>query len=431
MIGSGREDAPAAVSGGGDILIPALDTSPDESACDDLRGRGMRLARQERWSTLDSTLREADLARSRTPGGMLSSRLLCEGAVEDVVARAAEAVALGDPAAARMAVLGFGGALGPTIESPMRALLAASAHIAVARLWREAGISPLPEPQRRAAVQQHLETAHLVLRPHDPEELGSAALAAARCAVLEVLPAPASHVARSYKTLFKADPGGTEHQRAFGLDLSPARFGTWSRLDRAARGMVARGGAHRGCAAYTWVWLDVLAQQPEGFGHVDAELFVEGMHDILRPGSGRPRDCRPDQHLANLLAAWCSRHTSARPEPCRQPGDPARARIGGCLGWIVTDQLRELHPLLWAATDGARHVPETERSAIRTRGTEAARAALRGVLAHQLDRGRRVIFTEDGLGLQPDGRGSCTLAPCAALAYPRRNLRDEDPPCLT
>ncbi|WP_353471864.1 hypothetical protein PVT71_11185 [Salipiger sp. H15] len=391
------------------------DTPPETAAREALLGRGRMLARQERWRSLAEALREADLSRSRTPGGTPAACLLCEGAVQDAMTRAAEAVARGDPGAARTAVLGFAGPLGPTTEAPWHALLAAAAHLAAARLWHAADAGRLPAPHCLAAEREHMDTAHLILRPHDPSALGSAALAAARCATLAALPWPEARVAGAYEVLIAAEPGCPDHLRAYGLDLAPGRFGTWPELDRAARRIAMLTGDPRRLGGYAWVWLDVLARHPEGFAHVEAELFVAGLHDILRAW---PEEA-PDQHLANLFAAWCAARLAEETAP-----SAARARIGNCLGWIVTDQLREIHPALWTC-------PGAADAGLGADGAARAQAVLADLFAHQLARGRRVIFTAAGVTLQPGGCASCTLAPCAALAYPRRNLRDEDPPCLT
>ncbi|MCA0939259.1 hypothetical protein LCM08_02070 [Salipiger pacificus] len=400
------------------VQIPARETSEEAEACAEIVGRGLRLARQERWRALEEALNEADHSSALTPAGTPAARLLCDGAAQDVLMRVAEAMARGDAEAVRCALQGHSEALGPTTEAPMRALLAAWPQIGAARLWR-AGSTPLSAAARGHAVRHHLEMAHLLLRPHDPVELGSAALQAARCAVLEVLPTPSEHLARSYETLIALQPACPDHLRAYGHDLSPRRFGTWPGLDRTARRLAMSTAGSWGTGGYCWVWLDVLAAQPEGWAHVDAELFVAGLHDLLQP---QPPETWPDQHRANLLAARC-----AELAPLAEHG--AAARIAGSLDWIVEDHLRELHPQLWAPPSPDLSAPD--EAARREAGCARAHSVLNTHFVHQLSRGRSVIFTDQGLALQPSGCASCTLAPCAALAYPRRNLRDEDPPCLT
>ena len=400
------------------VRIPVRETTEAAEARAEITHRGLRLARQESWRALEEALAEADHSAALTPGGAPVTRLLCDGAVQDVLLGVAEAVARGDAEAVRRALQDHSEAIGPTPEAPMRALLAAWPQIAASRLWR-AGTAPLSAAARASLARHHLETAHLLLRPHDPRALGSPALQSACCRVLEVLPAPAEHVERNHEALIAMQPACPDHLRAYGRDLSPQRFGTWPELDRAARRMAMRTAKIWGSGGYCWVWLDVLATQPEGLAYVDGELFAAGLHDLLQP---HPPKAWPDQHMANLLAAHC-----AALAPGRDGG--AATRISGSLRWIVEDRLCELHPLLWAPPlpDG----PALNEAAQREAGHARAQEILKTLFDHQLSRGRSVIFTEQGLALQASGCASCTLAPCAALAYPRHNLRDEDPPCLT
>ncbi|WP_226622462.1 hypothetical protein [Alloyangia pacifica] len=422
------------------VAIPIRAISGETEARRQIFRHGLRLARQEQWSALVDALSDADRARAMTPAGTSASRLLCDGAVQDTLCRASAPVAQGDAEAARGIAAGFCRALGPTTEAPMRALIAASAHLGLARLWRAAPAASLPVPRRRAAVQHHLETAHLLLRPHAPDSLGSAALQAAHCAVIEVLPRPEARLARDYDALIALEPACPAHLRAYGNELSPHRFGTWPELERQARRIAMMTAEVWGGGGYCWLWLDVLAAQPEGLAHLDTELFVAGLHDLLQIGRGADPGTQAEasqahQHRANLLAAWCSRlrHETA---PASALQSRARARIAACLDWIVSDHLRELHPALWApgrVPGGALdpRLPASEADALTAQGTAAAQAALRDLFAHHVSRGRSVVFTDQGIALKPGGCTSCTLAPCAALAYPRRNLRDEDPPCLT
>ena len=399
------------------IEIPVCGAPPEQEARATLKDLGCRLVRQERWAALDAALREADSGRQLTPAGHPAAQLLCDGAVQDVAARATEAVHQGDAEGALEALSGFIASLGPTTHAPYMALLAASAHITTAWLWRDAPTCPLPEAQRGSALRDHMDAAHLLLRPHPPSMHDSAALAAARCAVIEVLPDPAARLAADFEALIAADPACPEHLRAYGRALRPDRLGTWPELDRTARrlAMVTRG--TWGSGAYAWMWFDALSSRAEALSHVDTDLFAEGLHDILEGCPGRPVDAIKHQNLANLFAGWCA----ALPEAPAGSGTDF-AQLSACLDWIVTDHLRELHPELWGhgASQGSSQA-----------GTDVAHAVIGDLFADQLARGRSVVFTAQGIALRPAGSASCTLAPCAALAYPRRNLRDEDPPCLT
>lgn len=290
-------------------------------------------------------------------------------------------------------------------------------HLTVAEAWRLTPGGAEAAALRADARSQQLETAARLIAPFHPLEYDSPGIAALRCALLDLDARPSRRVADDYEDLIDLDPSCPAHMRALGRDLMPDRFGNWDRLELEARRTAGRTADVWGAGGYVWVWLDALSGvQQRGFAHVDAELFTEGLHDILTR--------RPDQHTANLLAAFCGMTLSGASEP-----SSARARICGCFGWIVEDHLREIHPALWAS---ARPFAGKTEGGERLRlGESRARSALAEHFAHQLRLGREVHFTEAGVTLSPAPCASSTLAPSAALAYPRRELRDEDTPCLT
>lgn len=399
------------------IHIPVRDTSPEALARQTRRLAGRALARQENWETLAAQLREADTARATTCGDMPVARLLAEGACLDVVETALTAVAAGDATTARRTLYCLHDAIEGVAGSAWLSYALAQAHVTVAEAWAAAPTTGDAAILRRDARSQHLETAARLIAPFHPLEVDSPAIAALRCALLELDPRPGRRVIEDYEDLIDLDPSCSAHMRALGRDLMPTRFGNWDRLDREARRTAGRTADVWGAGGYVWVWLDALASgQLRGFAHVDAELFTEGLHDILTR--------RPDQHTANCLAAFCGMTLSGASEP-----SSARARISGCFGWIAEDHLREIHPALWAC---ARPFAGQTGAADRLRlGEGRARSALAEHFAHQLRLGREVRFTGAGVVLSPSPCAASALAPSAALAYPHRELRDEDTPCLT
>jgi len=399
------------------IHIPVRESAPDASDCERLRLAGRHLARQEDWETLAEQLREADTARAATRGGTPIARLLAEGACLDVVETALTAVTASDATTARRMLFCLHDAVEGLGASAWLSYAVARAHLTVAEAWEAAPAGGDARLLRRDARAQHLETAARLIAPFHPLEFDSPAIAALRCALLELDPRPSRRVTDDYEDLIDLDPACPAHMRALGRDLMPTRFGNWDRLEIEARRTAGRTSDVWGAGGYVWVWFDALASgQLRGFAHVDAELFTEGLHDILTR--------RPDQHTANLLAAFCGMTLSGASEP-----SSARARISGCFGWIVEDHLREIHPPLWAC---ARPFAGKTEAGDRLRlGESRARSALAEHFAHQLRLGREVRFTEAGVTLSPAPCAASALAPSAALAYPRRELRDEDTPCLT
>ncbi|MBY6003592.1 hypothetical protein KUV62_06720 [Salipiger bermudensis] len=399
------------------LHIPVRGSSPDASDCESLRLAGRYLARQEEWARLSDQLREADTARAATKGGVPIALLLAEGACSDVVETALAAVAETDPTTARRTLFCLHDAVDRLGEDPWLSCAVARAHLTLAEAWLMAPGGQEAAALRADARSQHLETAARLIAPFHPLEYDSAGIAALRCALLDLDPRPSRRVADEYEDLIDLDPGCPAHMRALGRDLMPSRFGNWDRLEIEARRTAGRTADVWGAGGYVWVWLDALSgAHQRGFAHVDAELFTEGLHDILTR--------RPDQHTANLLAAFCGMTLSGASEP-----SSARARISGCFGWIVEDHLREIHPALWASSRP--FACKTEGGERLRLGESRARSALAEHFAHQLRLGREVHFTDSGVTLSPAPCASSTLAPSAALAYPRRELRDEETPCLT
>lgn len=402
------------------VEIPVRATSPDAAERERVRTQGRNLARQDDWETLSRGLREADEERAATLGGTPVARLLAEGACSDAIASACAAVANNDPTATRAILYSLRDSMERSEEDPWLAYTLALAHHSVARAWEgTAGASATPEPGplRRDARAQHLEIAHRLISRFDPIECNSAALAALRCALLEVDDQPARRVIDDYEDLIDLDPACPDYMRALGRDLVPPRFGNWDRLDREARRTAARVSDVWGMGGYVWVWFDALRSgETRGFAYVEAELFVEGLHDILAR--------RPDQHMANTLAAYCG-HSLAGAASSRAP----RARIASSFDWIVQDHLREIHPDLWACARPNAFAAD-DGDALRV-GRARALTALGDLFTEHLERGRKVRFTQTGITLDPTPCVSCALAPCAALTYPRRDQRDEDTACLT
>ena len=401
------------------IDIPVRASSPDAGERARVRAQGRHLARQDDWATLASGLREADEERATTIGGAPVARLLAEGACSDAIASACEAVSRNDPTTARAILYSLRDSMEGSEQDPWLACTLALGHLAVARAWEGACHSlagPDCSPLHRDARAQHLEIAQQLIGRFDPIECDSPAIAALRCALLELDAQPARRMIDDYEDLIDLGPTCEEHMRALGRDLSPARFGSWKRLDREARRTAARVADVWGMGGYAWVWFDALCvAETRGFAHVEAELFVEGLHDIMAR--------RPDQHMANTLAAFCGLTLSGAASP-RAP----RARIADSFGWIVQDHLREIHADIWAHARPGAGLDGADVAAL---GQRRALSALAGHFAHHLDRGRKVTFTAAGVAFDPTPCVSCALAPCAAVTYPHRDQRDEDTPCLT
>jgi hypothetical protein len=209
-----------------------------------------------------------------------------------------------------------------------------------------------------------------------------------RCAVLEAVPNPGLRAADDFEDLIDLAPRVVDHYTALGRVMRPGACGSWAMLEHEARRTAERTRDLWGSGAYALVYIGALEVDAGAVRRLDAELMVEGLHDLLAR--------QPGQHMANRLAAFCGL-TLGGPS---QPGT-ARRRIADCLGWIAQDHLRELHPRVWAlaALPGRASDAAAEPRDLVRRGRIRAMSSLAEFYAPALEGGRRLIFGPEGMGL--------------------------------
>ena len=368
------------------VDIPVCDPGPDAEAATRLRARGQFLARQDDWDRLAQEIREAESARALTPGLFAKAALLAEGARTDIKEAVRQAVAEDEARAVRVMLASLEVVREDMPDCPVIALVLALAHVDAAQAWRGTqSLAALPDLNREEYAR-HMASATALNDLFDPFEHDSPLWATVRCAVLEADPHPRQRVADDYEDLIDLDPGNPHHLSNLGRNLRPSTFGTWEQLDQQARRTAARTADVWGVGGYVWVYYGALCADAGAYRRLDAELFVEGLHDILaRHGS---------QDMVNRLAAFAGLTLGG-------PADPAsaRRRIADCLGWIAQDHLREVHPMIWA--DAAlpprplRDTPE-DTDPIR-RGRMRAISSLAEFYAPALDTGRRLVFEPEGM----------------------------------
>ncbi|MGP6085726.1 hypothetical protein [Antarctobacter jejuensis] len=373
------------------VEIPICDPAPDAEACASLRQRGQFLARQEDWETLAQEIETADNARQLTPGLRGVAALLCEGARSDVRAAIVQASARQNAAEGLAAFEALETVLEDLPDCPAFASVLALAHVDAAKVWRGArSLADLPE-NRRACFDHHMAAATALSDRYDPFQHGSALWAQVRCLVLDADPNPRERVTDDYEDLIDLDPGNPGHFRDLGRELRPARFGNWDLLDQQARRTAAQTADVWGVGGYTWVYFGVLSADSGAFRRLDAELFAEGLHDILSR--------RPTQEMANLLAALTGFTLGSA-----SMNGSAHRRLAECFGWIAQDHLREIHPRIWAEAACPRHDPDAEpedRDLVK-RGRMRALSSLTQFYAPALDAGRRLVFDADGMRMVKD-----------------------------
>jgi len=369
--------------------IDIAEASPsDDAKCSDAAfRRGQFLARQEAWEELAEELQQTDATRQLTPGGHSVARIMGEGARSDIIMAARSAARRGEPQTARDIMSALDEQLDETPECPAMAYVVAMANLDLALSWRGASRPRDLSVQRRSAYDHHMSRARALADQFDAFETNSALWARVRCEVLEADAHPMQRIFDDYEDLLDLDPECSDHLRAFGRDLLPRRFGTYEDLDNEARRTALRLSDVWGIGAYTWIYIGALEFDPGAFRRLDAELFVEGMCDILS------RD--PNQHVVNQLAAFTGLTLSGPSYP-----GTGRARLAECFSWLLQDHLKELHPLVWsaAAAPGQADLPEPDEDIdLVKQGRARALSTIAEHFSAVLDGGRRLVFTGDGL----------------------------------
>lgn len=368
------------------IEIPLRDPSPAYQAAMTYRERGQYLARQDEWETLGREICAADQDRVLTKGLRSVASLLAEGARADAVEAGRAAVIKGESEAARAILATLEINMDDLPECPAMAYVVAMAHIDLARAWAGASRQNDLSPPRQMAFVEHMGLAAEQADRFDPFETQSALWADVRCRVLEVDPRPAQRVADDYEDLIDLEPANPDHLRAFGRDLLPRRFGNRETLDREARRTATRTADVWGMGGYSWIMMGAIEREPNALRWLDADLFSEGLHDILSR--------HPGQDMVNRLAAFTGMTASRASAP-----GTVQARISDCFNWIAQDHLHELHPAVWALAPapGRETRIEIEDRDIVKRGRTRAYSALAEHFAPLLDGGRRLVFTPQGL----------------------------------
>lgn len=372
------------------VQIPVRDPEPAAQTAAHLRARGQFLARQEDWEQLALEIRNADSTRALTPGLLSQAVLMCEGARQDITDAIVEGVERGDPRAVQAAVASLEPLFSELPGCPVIAHIIAMAHVDAARAWRGAAMTGDLTPERHDAYARHMAAAVRLNDRFDPFEHDTPLWALVRCAVLEADPQPHARVADDFEDLIDLEPGNPHHMLDFGNALRPVRFGSWEMLDAQARRTASRTADVWGAGGYTWVYLGALVEDPGAFRRLDVELFVEGLHDIMTR--------QPSQVMANRMAALIGYRLGGRTD-----AGSARRRIADCLGWIVQDHLRELHPLIWAEAPARPSAPCTADIETEKLGHDRALATLTEFFVPALDAGRRLVLGPDGLQVIKSG----------------------------
>ncbi|WP_298678219.1 hypothetical protein [uncultured Lentibacter sp.] len=380
------------------LHLPMAGEPPEESTRVRVQDRGQFLARQERWEELSRLIRSADNRKAATHCGMPHANLLSLGARTDVVMATEHAIADGfTPKLSGIEELED--VLAEFPEDYAIAAIVAQAHMDIGWAWRGSNWSHEIPARNLALFQAHFDRAAEILESFARTALASPLLAAAHCALVVAKPKPALHIADAYARLIDLNPVNTAPMRSLGNFLLPRWFGSYDVLELEARRMAARTSASWGNGGYTWVFLDALRVDHGVARNLDVSFFIDGLKDILY--------LQPDQHIANLLAAY----TGITMSPARTPPSApdivrdVRKSIHACFDGILRESLHELHPLLWAEAElgpnPGTHLPP--RSALLRRGRDTAFNAIASHFHRDLQNGKTLEFGKTGLTLFPQG----------------------------
>ncbi len=373
------------------IILPSLPVSDEEIARATHQDEGQRLARQDRWPELSQRIRNADATRLTTPGGETASLLLAFGARSDVVSAAEDALHDGaTPDPEGMAALDE--VLEEMPDDYACALVVALAHLDIAWAWHSIAFAKAPEESLTRA-HEHLARAEVLLAPHDGVALDAPSVLAARCALNATSENRGRRLADDYATLIALDPESHRHMRSLGRNMLPLRRQEPGVLEVEARRTAMQTEDIWQAGAYAWVYFDALAAEPEVIEMLDSDFFIEGMRNIIN----RQRN----QHIVNQIAAFCAITMAPcqRKNPLSRRAEATRAQLHDCLGWILSDHLQELHPLIWSQTllapGATTHLPP--RRALVQKGRQTALRIIAARFSSEIADGSSIAFSPCGM----------------------------------
>jgi len=375
------------------VMLPSLPVADEDMTRIAIWEKGRRMVRQDHWDDLSRRVQLADDARLSTPGGLPEATLLVLGAHGDVVAAATDALHDGIPPEPRAM-----GALEEVLEDApddyVRALVVGLAHLRIGRAWLEvgdaSGVVGATGAMHHASA--HADKARAVLAPFDPVDLDAPSLATAQAALSEGPPPPdtTDPQVTAYRALITLDPDCPQHMRDYGSLLSRANSGEAGLLEHEAGHIAGITRSVWDDSGYAWVYLDALACEPSALLGLDSDRFIKGLKSLVT--------LRPNQHLINEITALCAIKMApgtAHPKAAER----TRAALHGCLDWLLTNHLHELHPRLWAGSEihDCLSTPRLGHRALVAMGRKRALHCIATVFADDMADGSSIAFSPAGM----------------------------------
>lgn len=375
------------------LSIECPDPTAEDRIRDGYQKLGQRLVRQESWAEISDVIREADAAKTLTPGLMPVAELIAFGVRADVVASAERAVSEVEgraPDAALDGIEALEHVLEEHADDRVIAAIVAQTHLDIGWAWRGNGWDVEIPQRNREAFAAHFDRARDIIKPFTKSHPDSALIAATHCAQLSGPAGKRNRVADRYEHLIDLNPHNPRPMRAMGNHLLPRWFGSYPQLELEARRTAARTEHIWGAGGYTWVQFDAISCDDQACANLDLPFFVDGLRDILT------RKANP--YTENLLAAYCA-NTISQSFSGNDEADHIRAQISDCTEWIVREYLTELHPMIWAHAahgfDNTIRIRSPQRFA--ASGREDAMRIMAGLFKTEIAAGNRIVFTEEGM----------------------------------
>lgn len=371
-------------------------TCPDPTAEDKLRDsyieRGQFLVRQEDWCTLSREIRDADEARSLTPGCMAVSELMAYGARSDVVLAAEHALLNGQPEKGAPLLSGIEAlehVLAEHKTDPIITTIVALAYMDIAWFWRGSGWDIEVPERNRAAFSAHFDRARSAMCRIAQADRNLPLIASTFCALLGNSKGTERRVADLYERLIDLNHTNPRPMRALGNHLLPRWYGSYETLELEARRTASRTQETWGAGGYTWVQFDAIAYDDEACANLDIGFFTDGLRDII--------ERHPEPYIVNLLAAYCA-NAVGQTYSGNDIADMNRASIAECANWIVRDHLTELHPMIWAhaARGFDNNLQIRSPSRFAASGREDAQRLIMSLFRTEIANGKRIVFTDNG-----------------------------------
>jgi len=238
-----------------------------------------------------SEIERADQDRSEIDDGTPVARLLCEGAIQNMSANAAN----GDIQAAEEMVRDFSIGLEPLVANPYVRIVLSICHRLLGSFHRGAGYFQELSDAQLQPFLSHFAKARELLDGLDPVALNSPLAAQARFALLDAQDDAADVMMNWYHDWVDLAPSDRESHRKLALYNTPVWFGSdFTRFEGSAKTASRRHIDTTGFVPYFDMMNFPSNCYPDWMIDMDLACYLAGAQDLVR--------MRPNQSMANEAA---------------------------------------------------------------------------------------------------------------------------------